>query len=44
MLDAGLLIAPSQFEALFLSVAHSDGDIERFLAAARHALGVVAGK
>ena len=44
MLDAGLLIAPSQFEALFLSVAHSDGDIERFLAAARHALGVVAGE
>ena len=44
MLAAGLLIAPSQFEALFLSVAHSDGDIERFLAAARHALGVVAGE
>ncbi len=44
MLDAGLLIAPSQFEALFLSVAHSDWDIERFLAAARHALGVVAGE
>lgn len=44
MLDAGFLIAPSQFEALFLSVAHSDGDIERFLAAARHALGVVAGE
>lgn len=44
MLDAGFLIAPSQFEALFLSVAHSDEDIERFLAAARHALGVVAGE
>ncbi len=44
MLDAGFLIAPSQFEALFLSVAHSDEDIERFLAAAKHALGVVAGE
>lgn len=43
MLDAGFLIAPSQFEALFLSVAHSDEDIERLLAAARHALSVVAG-
>ena len=44
MLDAGFLIAPSQFEALFLSVAHSDEDIERFLAAAKHALEVVAGE
>ena len=38
MLDAGFLIAPSQFEALFVSLAHTDGEIERFGAAARAAL------
>lgn len=34
MLDAGFLIAPSQFEALFVSAAHTDDDIARFVAAA----------
>ncbi len=29
MLEGGVYIAPSQFEALFLSAAHTDGDIER---------------
>ncbi|MDO4533126.1 MAG: glutamate-1-semialdehyde 2,1-aminomutase [Coriobacteriia bacterium] len=38
MLEAGFLIAPSQFEALFVSLAHTDGEIERFGTAARAAL------
>jgi glutamate-1-semialdehyde 2,1-aminomutase len=35
MLDRGILLPPSQFEALFLSAAHTDADIERTVAAAR---------
>jgi glutamate-1-semialdehyde 2,1-aminomutase len=35
MLDAGIYIAPSQFEAAFLSAAHSDDDVERTVDAAR---------
>ena len=38
MLDEGFLIAPSQFEALFIGLAHSDEDIARFGQAARKAL------
>ena len=34
MLSRGVFIAPSQFEALFVSAAHSDADIERTIAAA----------
>src|SRR5688572_14630065 len=34
MLDAGVYLAPSQFEAGFLSTAHSEGDIEKTVAAA----------
>lgn len=30
MLDRGFLIAPSQFEALFLSAAHTEDEIDRF--------------
>ena len=41
MLDAGVWLPPSQFEAAFLSVAHSDGDIDDTLAAAREALALV---
>ncbi len=33
MLDRGVFIAPSQFEALFVSAAHTDEDIDRTLAA-----------
>lgn len=29
MLDSGIYVAPSQFEAMFVSCAHSDEDIER---------------
>jgi glutamate-1-semialdehyde 2,1-aminomutase len=38
MLRRGVFIAPSQFEALFLSAAHQDADIERALAAAHESL------
>ena len=38
MLDAGFLVAPSQFEALFVSAAHTNDDIARFVESARHAL------
>ena len=35
MLDEGIYLAPSQFEAIFVSAAHSDEDIARTIAAAR---------
>jgi glutamate-1-semialdehyde 2,1-aminomutase len=34
MLDAGIYLAPSQFEAAFLSTAHTDADIEKTIKAA----------
>ena len=34
MLDAGVYLAPSQFEAGFLSTAHSEADIENTVQAA----------
>jgi glutamate-1-semialdehyde 2,1-aminomutase len=37
MLDAGIYLAPSQFEAAFMSVAHTPKDIERTLNAAQTA-------
>jgi glutamate-1-semialdehyde 2,1-aminomutase len=37
MLDEGIYLAPSAFEAGFISAAHSDADIEATLAAARRA-------
>src|ERR1700730_1827052 len=41
MLDRGVLLPPSQFEALFLSAAHSDDDINHTLAAARESLRAI---
>jgi len=38
MLARGILLPPSQFEALFVSAAHTDDDIDRTLAAARSSL------
>lgn len=38
MLDAGVYIAPSQFEANFISTAHSEADIERTVQAAAEAM------
>ena len=36
MLDQGIFLPPSQFEALFVSAAHTDVDIDRTIEAARH--------
>ncbi len=41
MLDRGVFLAPSQFEAAFVSLAHSDADIEATLEAARQSLALV---
>ena len=38
MLERGIYLAPSQFEAAFVSAAHTDEDIERTLEASREAL------
>lgn len=35
MLESGIYVAPSQFEAMFVSAAHSDADIEKTCAAIR---------
>jgi len=41
MLDAGVWLPPSQFEAAFLSVAHTQGDIDNTIAAAREAFALL---
>jgi glutamate-1-semialdehyde 2,1-aminomutase len=43
MLDRGVFLAPSQFEALFVSAAHTDEDVDRTLAACSESLAAVAG-
>lgn len=42
MLDEGIYLAPSQFECAFVSLAHTDGLIEKTIDAARHALRAAA--
>jgi glutamate-1-semialdehyde 2,1-aminomutase len=42
MLDEGVYLAPSAFEAGFISAAHTDQDIERAIAAAERAFAKVA--
>ncbi|HEY6944251.1 MAG TPA: aminotransferase class III-fold pyridoxal phosphate-dependent enzyme, partial [Candidatus Acidoferrum sp.] len=42
MLARGIFLAPSQFEAAFLSAAHTPADIDRTLAAAHEALQAIA--
>ena len=42
MLENGVYLAPSQFEAGFLSTAHTDTDVEATLAAARKAFAQTA--
>ena len=42
MLDQGIYLAPSQFETLFMSGAHSDEDIDRTIEAAGKAFQAVA--
>jgi glutamate-1-semialdehyde 2,1-aminomutase len=44
LLDAGVLIAPSPFEAWFLSAAHGPAELELTLAAARTAFVAAAGR
>ncbi len=44
LLDQGVFFAPSPFEALFPSLAHSDADIDRTLAAAADALASLPGR
>ncbi len=41
LLDAGVWLPPSQFEAAFLSIAHTQGDIDDTISAAREALALV---
>jgi len=41
MLAEGLYLPPSQFEAFFLSLAHTTADVERLLAGARRVLGAL---
>ena len=43
MLDRGIYLPPSPFEALFLSVSHTDADIDRTVEAAAEVLGEVYG-
>jgi glutamate-1-semialdehyde 2,1-aminomutase len=42
MLERGICLPPSQFEAMFVSLAHSDADIDRTVAAARESLAQAA--
>ncbi len=39
MLDAGVYLAPSAFEAGFVSLAHTEADVDETLAAAREVMG-----
>lgn len=41
MLGRGVFLAPSQFEAMFVSMAHGDAEIEATIEAAEHALKAV---
>jgi glutamate-1-semialdehyde 2,1-aminomutase len=43
MLEAGFTIAPSQFEACFVGLSHTDADIDAFLSAAGDVLAKMAG-
>ena len=43
MLEAGVYLAPSPYEAGFVSLAHGEADIDATLAAAEGALGRAAG-
>jgi len=43
MLDRGIFLAPSQFEAAFVSAAHTSENISRTIAAALDSLKVIAG-
>jgi glutamate-1-semialdehyde 2,1-aminomutase len=38
MIDRGVSLPPSQYEAWFVSLAHGDAEIEQIVGAAEHAL------
>jgi glutamate-1-semialdehyde 2,1-aminomutase len=38
MLERGIYLPPSQFEAMFMSVAHSEEDVGKTIAAAEQAM------
>ena len=42
MLDRGVYLPPSQFEAFFVSLAHTDDDLDQVIAAHRDALAAIA--
>jgi len=42
MLESGIYLPPSQFEAAFVSAAHTDHDVQQTVAAAKHAFATVA--
>ena len=41
MLDAGVYLPPSQYEAMFLGTTHTEDDVQRTIAAAKQALGTL---
>ncbi len=41
MLDSGVYLPPSQYEAAFLGAAHTDEDVQRTIAAAKQAFAAV---
>jgi glutamate-1-semialdehyde 2,1-aminomutase len=41
MLEHGIYLAPSQFEAGFTSLAHTEEDVERTLAAAQEVMASI---
>jgi len=43
MLEQGIYLPPSQFEAVFVSLAHSEEDLERTVTAARNAFRKMGG-
>ena len=43
MLDRGVMLPPSQYEAWFLSTAHTEGDIDQTVDAAKEGFKAVAG-
>jgi glutamate-1-semialdehyde 2,1-aminomutase len=44
MLERGIFLAPSQFEAAFVSAVHTDADVDHTIAAARESLQAMAGE
>jgi glutamate-1-semialdehyde 2,1-aminomutase len=43
MLDSGIYLPPSQYEAAFLSATHTEQDVQRTIAAAKQAFAAIKG-